>query len=45
VLGYFTRMGVSSAVVEAMSQTSDVRWLDTREALAMNLITNRVARP
>ena len=45
VLGYFTRMGVSSAVVEAMSQTSDVRWLDTREALAMNLITNRVAKP
>lgn len=45
VLGYFTKMGVSSAVVEAMSQTRDVRWLDTKEALAMNLITDPVGRP
>lgn len=40
VLGYLTRMGVSSAVVEEMSQTRDVRWLDPKQALAMNLITN-----
>jgi hypothetical protein len=45
VLGYFTKMGVSSSVVEAMSQTRDVRWLDTKEALAMNLITNPIGRP
>jgi hypothetical protein len=45
VLSYMTKMGVSSAVVEAMSQTRDVRWLDAREALAMNLITDPVGRP
>jgi len=44
VLGYMTKMGVSSAVVEAMSQTRDVRWLDTKEASAMNLITDPVGR-
>jgi hypothetical protein len=42
VLSYMTRMGVSSSVVEAMSQTSDIRWLGTREAATMNLITNPV---
>ena len=45
VLGYFTKMGVSSAVVEAMSQTREVRWLDPKEALAMNLVTDPVGRP
>jgi hypothetical protein len=40
VLGYVTRMGVSSSVVEAMSETSAVRWLAPKEALAMNLITD-----
>jgi hypothetical protein len=44
LLGYMTKMGVSSSVVEAMSQTRDVRWLDPKEALAMNLITNPVGR-
>ena len=39
VLGYMTRMGVSSSVVEAMSQTREVRWLDPKQALAMNLVT------
>jgi hypothetical protein len=43
VLNYMTRMGVSSAVVEAMSATRDVRWLGAREALAMNLITEPAA--
>jgi hypothetical protein len=42
VLGYMTRMGVSSAVVEAMSQTREVRWLDPRQALAMKLVTDPV---
>jgi hypothetical protein len=45
ILNYMTRMGVSSTVVEAMSQTSDIRWLGTKEALAMNLVTNPLARP
>lgn len=45
VLGYMTKMGVSSAVVEAMSQTRNVRWLDAKEAAAMNLITDPVGRP
>jgi hypothetical protein len=40
VLNYMTRMGVSPALVEAMSATSQVRWLDAREALAMNLVTS-----
>jgi len=42
VLGYMTKMGVSSRVVEEMSQTRDVRWLDPKQALAMNLITDPV---
>ncbi|WP_410469798.1 hypothetical protein [Bradyrhizobium sp. 33ap4] len=45
VLGYMTKMGVSSAIVEAMSQTSDIRWLNPKEALALNLITKPVDRP
>jgi hypothetical protein len=45
VLHYMTRMGVSSTVVEAMSQTRDIRWLGTREAEAMNLITDPIGRP
>jgi hypothetical protein len=44
VLSYMTKMGVSSSVVEAMSQTRDVRWLGVMEALAMNLITDSIAR-
>jgi hypothetical protein len=42
VLGYMTKMGVSSAVVEQMSQTANVRWLDPKLALATNLITDPV---
>jgi hypothetical protein len=45
VLSYMTKMGVSSAVVEAMSETREVRWLGAREASAMNLITVPVGRP
>jgi hypothetical protein len=45
VLSYVTRMGVSPSIVEAMSETKDVRWLDAQQAAAMNLITNAVARP
>lgn len=45
VLGYMTKMGVSSGIVEAMSQTSDIRWLSPKEALALNLITTPVDQP
>jgi hypothetical protein len=44
VLSYLTKMGVSSAVVEAMSATSDIRWLGAKEAAAMSLITDPVGR-
>jgi hypothetical protein len=42
VLNYMRNMGVSSAVVEAMSATRDVRWLEPAEALKMTLITDPV---
>jgi hypothetical protein len=45
VLSYLTRMGVSSSVVEAMTETSDVRWLGARQAAAMNLVTDPLQRP
>ena len=45
VLSYMTKMGVSSSVVEAMSETRDVRWLGAKEAAAMNLVTNPVEMP
>ena len=45
VLSYLKRMGVSSSLVEAMSATADIRWLDTREATAMSLITASARGP
>ena len=45
VLGYMTKMGVSSSVVEAMSETRDIRWLSPEQALTMNLITDPVGKP
>ncbi|MCL2714142.1 MAG: hypothetical protein FWD68_06030 [Alphaproteobacteria bacterium] len=39
ILGYVSRMGIEATMVEAMSKTRAIRWLDDREALAMNLIT------
>jgi hypothetical protein len=44
ILRYLNRMGISS-VVEAMSETREVRWLGPKEALAMNLITDPVSHP
>ena len=35
-----TKMGVSSSIVEAMSETRDIRWLSPKQALAMNLVTD-----
>jgi hypothetical protein len=45
VLSYMTKMGVSSAVVTAMSETSEIRWLDAQQAVAMNLVTDPIGRP
>jgi hypothetical protein len=45
VLGYMTKMGVASSVVEAMSETREIRWLAPKDALAMNLITDPVLKP
>ena len=44
VLGYMTKMGVSASIVQAMSETKDIRWLAPKEALAMNLITDPIAK-
>ena len=44
VLGYMTKMGVSASVVQAMSETRDIRWLAPKEALAMNLVTDPLAK-
>ena len=43
ILGHLSRMGVDSSIVEAMSKTRAIRWLDVKEAMAMNLITTPVA--
>jgi hypothetical protein len=45
LLNYMTKMGVSSTVVQAMSQTRDVRWLGPKEAVAMNLVTDPIRKP
>ena len=45
VLGYMTKMGVSSSIVEAMSETRDIRWLSPKQALAMNLVTDPLGKP
>lgn len=42
VLSYMTKMGVSSSVIEAMSATREVRWLEPAEALQMHLITDLI---
>jgi hypothetical protein len=44
VLGYMTKMGVSASVVQAMSETKDIRWLAPKEALAMNLVTDPLGK-
>ncbi len=45
VLNYMSRMGVAATVVEAMTATRNVRWLDDSEAAAMNLVTTPVRKP
>ncbi len=44
ILGYMTRMGVSSAIMEAMSATKDIRWLTSRQAVEMKLVTDPLAQ-
>lgn len=45
VLSYLKRMGISASLVEAMSATSDIRWLDSQEASSMNLVTAQARGP
>ena len=44
VLGYMTKMGVSSSIVQAMSETREIRWLSPKQALAMNLVTDPLGK-
>lgn len=39
ILRYMSKMGVSAHIVEAMSETRDIRWLSDKDAAAMNLVT------
>jgi len=39
ILGYMTRMGVSPKVVELMSATAEIQWLDIQEARRLDLVT------
>jgi len=40
ILGYVTRMGISSSIMEAMSATDDIRWLTPQQAIDMKLVTD-----
>jgi hypothetical protein len=44
ILGYMTRMGVSPAIMEAMSATKDIRWLTPQQAVDMKLVTDPLAQ-
>ena len=44
ILGYVTKMGVSSTIVEAMSATANVRWLEPAEAVGMKLVTDPIGQ-
>lgn len=43
ILEYMTRMGISSSVLQAMSATRDIRWLNEKEAFDLKLATDRYA--
>ena len=45
VLAYLKRMGISASLVEAMSATADIHWLDSRQAIEMNLVTAEARGP
>ncbi len=40
ILGYMTRMGVSSSIMEMMSATGNIRWLTPQQAVDMKLVTD-----
>jgi hypothetical protein len=44
ILGYMTRMGVASSVMEAMSATDAIRWLTPQQAVEMKLVTDPLAQ-
>jgi hypothetical protein len=44
ILGYMTRMGVASSIMEVMSATADIRWLSPQQAIDMKLVTDPLAR-
>jgi hypothetical protein len=44
ILGYVTKMGVSSTILEAMSATTNVRWLEPAEAVRMKLVTDPIGQ-
>ncbi|MBN9604814.1 MAG: hypothetical protein J0G33_17980 [Afipia felis] len=43
ILDYMTRMGVSPSILQAMSATRDIRWLNDKETFDLKLATNRFA--
>jgi len=43
ILAYMTRMGVSPSILQAMSATKNIRWLNEKEAFDLNLATERFA--
>jgi hypothetical protein len=43
ILAYMTRMGVSPSILQAMSATRDIRWLDDKETFDLKLATDRFA--
>jgi len=45
MLAYLKRMGISASLVELMSSTSDIRWLDARQASETNLVTAQARGP
>jgi hypothetical protein len=45
MLAYLKRMGISASLVELMSSTADIRWLDSRQASETNLVTAQARGP
>lgn len=43
ILEYMTRMGVSPSILQQMSATKDMHWLNAKEAFDLKLVTDRYA--
>lgn len=41
ILEYMTRMGVSPSILQLMSASRDIRWLNEKDAADLNLVTKR----